>query len=227
MVADTTNPSHSTQDNRDPATLPGVQALRVSFRPFPQLTPGGALGGPARAGAARQPGRPAGGGPAGLAGRGARAGRRPGGPYPHRIRSWLRRLSASRGWRAGGGAVGRRHERPRDRCGDGPRGKHDPLACEAHVRQTRAVAAGGAWCGLCCRWPALRSPGSEGGNSRGSPLTSVHLPSSFRYPAKKLPNLPNLGDARSARCAYARRGSGVRSSKFRVAALAHQDELCT
>ena len=63
-----------------------------------------------------------------------------------------------------GGAVGRGHERPRGRCGDRPQGKHDPLACEAHVRQARPVAASGA--GTACAvvgWrsgvPALTSSG--------------------------------------------------------------------
>ena len=44
-------------------------------------------------------------------------------------------------FKLGGGAAGSRHERARDRRGDGPRGKYDPLACEAHVRQAPPVAA--------------------------------------------------------------------------------------
>ena len=100
--------------------------------------------GPAAAGAARQPGGPTGDGLAGLADRGARAGRRPGKPYSHRSSRGCGGSWPHRDGEQGGGAVGRGHERPRGRRGDRPRGKHDPLACEAHVRQAWPVTAGGS-----------------------------------------------------------------------------------
>ena len=53
-------------------------------------------------------------------------------------------------------------DRPRGRRGDRPRGKHDPLAREAHVRQARAVAAGGA--GVA---------GAVAGRSSGAPALKV------------------------------------------------------
>ena len=43
-----------------------------------------------------------------------------------------------------------RHDRPRRRRGDGPRRKHDPLACEAHVRQAWPVASGGPGAACAC-----------------------------------------------------------------------------
>ena len=55
----------------------------------------------------------------------------------------------------GGGAVGRRQDRPRGGRGDGPPGKHDPHAREAHVRQASPDAAGGP--GAACALAGRRS----------------------------------------------------------------------
>ena len=55
----------------------------------------------------------------------------------------------------GGGAVGRRQDRPRRGRGDGPPGKHDPHAREAHVRQASPDAAGGP--GAACALAGRRS----------------------------------------------------------------------
>ena len=105
---------------------------------------------PAAAGAARQPGGPAADGLAGLAGRGAGAGRRPGAPDPHRSGRGGGGARAHGDGEPRGGAVGRRHDRPRRRRSDGPRRKHDPLACEAHVRQAWPVASGGPGAACAC-----------------------------------------------------------------------------
>ena len=50
------------------------------------------------------------------------------------------------------------------RPGDRPRGKHDPLACEAHVRQAWPAAAGGpcAVPGQRSRIPALKTEAAAG-----------------------------------------------------------------
>ena len=118
--------------------LPAVRGSRLR-----RLGGSEALVRPAAAGAAHQPGGPAEDGLADLAGRGARAGRRPGKACPHRPgRGGVGSRPHGDG-EPGGGAVGRGHERPRDRRGNGPQGKHDPLACEAHVHQTPPVTAGG------------------------------------------------------------------------------------
>ena len=114
------------------------------------------------AGAARQPGGPAGDGLAGVAGRGAGAGRRPGEPDPHRSGRGGGGARAHGDGEPRGGAVGRRHDRPRGRRGDGPRRKHDPLACEAHVRQAWPIASGGpgaagAFAGRRSGVPALKA----------------------------------------------------------------------
>ena len=61
------------------------------------------------------------GGRAGLAGRGARAGHRPGKPNPHRSDRGGGGSRAHGDGEPGGGAVGRRHERLPDRRGHGPR----------------------------------------------------------------------------------------------------------
>ena len=58
----------------------------------------------------------------------------------------------------GRGAADPGHERARDRRGHGSQGKHDPLACEAHVRQARDLAAGGSG-----------AAGPVPGRSRGRP----------------------------------------------------------
>ena len=79
----------------------------------------------------------------------------PAGPAPHRSGRGCRGSRPHGDGEPGGGAVGRGHERPRGRCGDRPQGKHDPLACEAHVRQARPVAAGGA--GAACTVAGQRS----------------------------------------------------------------------
>ena len=114
------------------------------------------------AGAARQPGGPAGDGLAGVAGRGAGAGRRPGEPDPHRSGRGGGGARAHGDGEPRGGAVGRRHDRPRGRRGDGPRREHDPHACEAHVRQAWPVASGGpgaacAFAGRPSGVPALKA----------------------------------------------------------------------
>ena len=84
-------------------------------------------------------------------------------PYPHRSGGGCGGSRPHGDGEPGGGAVGRGHERSRDRRGDGPRGKHDPLACEAHVRQARAVAAGGsgAACAVAGRRAGERSSFGE------------------------------------------------------------------
>ena len=83
--------------------------------------------------------------------------------YPHRSGGGCGGSRPHGDGEPGGGAVGRGHERSRDRRGDGPRGKHDPLACEAHVRQARAVAAGGsgAACAVAGRRAGERSSFGE------------------------------------------------------------------
>ena len=55
---------------------------------------------------------------------------------------------------------------------------------------------------MCCRWRALRSPGSEGENSRGSALTSTIFPQVPEIPQKKRQNSPILGKRGSAGLDY-------------------------
>ena len=107
------------------------------------------------AGAARQPGRAAADGCAGLAGRGARAGHRSDKPNPHRTGRSRGGSRAHGDGEPGGGAVGRGQERARGRRGHGPRGKHDPHALEAHVHQAPPDAAGGP--GPACAVAGRRS----------------------------------------------------------------------
>ena len=79
-----------------------------------------------------------------LAGRGAGAGGRPDEADTDRSGSGRGRPWPHEDGVAGGGAAGRRQERPRGRGGDGPPGEHHPLAPEAYLRQARHLAAGGA-----------------------------------------------------------------------------------
>ena len=91
----------------------------------------------------------------------------PGKPNPHRSGRGCGGSRPHGDGEPGGGAVGGGHERPRGRRGNGPQGKHDPLACEAHVRQARSVAAGGpgaagAVAGRCSGVPTLKPEAAAG-----------------------------------------------------------------
>ena len=117
----------------------------------------------------------------------------PGAPDPHRSGRGGGGARAHGDGEPGGGVVGRRHECPRGGRGDGPRGKHGPLACEAHVRQAPAVAAGGpgaacAVAGQRARIPALTVQASATRRAtRRNCLNPI---------GKLTPNIPNIGEAR-------------------------------
>ena len=53
---------------------------------------------------------------------------------------------------------------------------------------------------MCCRWPAPRSPGAEGGRGRGSALTSICLASSSWDTAKKISKSPQCWGGALVRC---------------------------
>ena len=98
--------------------------------------------------------------------RGAGPDCRAGAPSSSRFRPGSQDPEADAGRESGGGLVGRRQNRARHCPGDRPPGKHNPLACEAHVRQARSVAAGGpgalgAVAGQRARVPGLTAAGAD------------------------------------------------------------------
>ena len=149
-------------------------------------------------GAARQPGGAA--GRAGLAGRRARAGHRPGKLNPHRSGRGGGGSRAHGDGEPGGGAVGRRHEHPRDRRRHGPRGKHDPHACEAHVHQARPVASGGPGAACPVAGPRFGVPALKA-QARRIGVESACCPVHVRIPPDSRRISPILGTRAAARLA--------------------------
>ena len=91
---------------------------------------------------------------------------RAGAPSASRSRPGSQAPEADAGRESGGGLVGRRQNRARHRPGDRTPGKHNPLACEAHARQARSVAAGGpgapgAVAGQRARVPGLTAAAAD------------------------------------------------------------------
>ena len=118
--------------------------LARALPPFGMQAAGGSttVRRPGAARVAREPRRPARSGIPDVAGRGARAGRRPGEGNLHRSGCGCGRPRPHADGKPGGGAAGPGHDRARDRGGDRPQGEHDPLPREAHAGQARLLAAG-------------------------------------------------------------------------------------